>query len=187
MLYRPYICPFNEILNIIPTQSSIFDIGCGSGTFLSLCAGFVSPKKLGGIEISETLVNNAKILLAEFDVLSSTRVYDGIVFPEEMKEYEIITLIDVLHHVPKEQQNNFLEQVFLKSKSGATFILKDIDASSALVYANKIHDLILSKEVGHEWKSITAEEKLRSIGFKIVSVKKQRMFWYPHYTIVCTK
>ena len=119
VLYRPYICPFDDLLNIIPANSSIFDIGCGSGTFLSLCAGFTSPKKLGGIEISQTLIDNAKSLLITFNIPSNVSVYDGKVFPDEMAEYDVITLIDVLHHVPIEQQDKFLEQIFQKNKSGS--------------------------------------------------------------------
>jgi 2-polyprenyl-3-methyl-5-hydroxy-6-metoxy-1,4-benzoquinol methylase len=187
VLYRPYICPFDDLLNIIPPQKSIFDIGCGSGTFLSLCAGFTNPTKLGGIEISATLIENAKILLRKFNIPSSVTVFDGAVFPEEINQYDVITLIDVLHHVPKAQQEIFLTTIFDKMKSGATFILKDIDAASIFVYTNKVHDLLLAKEIGHEWKASRVEEKLKKLGFIIKSTSKKRMLWYPHYTIVVEK
>lgn len=44
----------------IPMQ---FYIGCGSGQFLLLLSKFTKAMKLGGIEISSTLINNAKDLL----------------------------------------------------------------------------------------------------------------------------
>ncbi len=187
VLYRPYICPFDDLLNLFPSQKSIFDIGCGSGTFLSLCAEFVKPVKIGGIEISKILIDNAQVLLNKFDIPISVNVYNGKDFPDEIKEYDIITLIDVLHHVPKNQQTEFLKKIHDKMKSGGTFILKDIDASSSLVYANKIHDLLLSKEIGNELKMVDAEALLKGFGFRIRSVTKKRMLWYPHYTIVCEK
>ncbi len=187
VLYRPYICPFDDLLNIIPPQKSIFDIGCGSGTFLSLCAGFVNPVKIGGIEISKDLIDNANVLLNKFNIPTSVNVYNGKNLPEAIKEYDIITLIDVLHHVPKGQQEFFLGQIHHKMKPGAIFILKDIDGSSVFVYTNKLHDLLLAKEIGNELKLNTIEEKLKELGFKIKSLTKKRMLWYPHYTIVCEK
>lgn len=187
VLYRPYICPFDDLLNTIPENSSIFDIGCGSGTFLSLCAGFTAPKKLGGIEISQALINNAEVLLSNFNIPSSLAVYNGKDLPSEVAEYDVITMIDVLHHIPKLQQENFLSQIFQKAKAGTTFILKDIDASSFFVYTNKLHDLILSQEIGHELKAKAVMEKLQEIGFQIKATSSKQMLWYPHYTIVCEK
>jgi len=35
-------------------------------------------------------------------------------------------------------------------RKGGQFVLKDIDASSPLVYFNKLHDLILNKQYPHE-------------------------------------
>ena len=187
VLYRPYICPFDDLLNLIPAGNSIFDIGCGSGTFLSLCAKFTAPVKIGGIEISKILIDNANVLLNKFNIPISVNIFNGKDLPDELKEYDIITLIDVLHHVPKDQQEQFLEKIYDKMRSGGIFILKDIDASSLLVYANKVHDLFLAKEIGHELKATFVEEKLKKLGFRIKSVTKKRMLWYPHYTIVCEK
>src|SRR5687767_5250391 len=36
--FRPYICPFEELLPIVPTGSSVLDVGCGAGLFLGLLA-----------------------------------------------------------------------------------------------------------------------------------------------------
>jgi 2-polyprenyl-3-methyl-5-hydroxy-6-metoxy-1,4-benzoquinol methylase len=38
IVYRPYIWPLNELLNEIPKNKSVFDIGCGSGQFALLIA-----------------------------------------------------------------------------------------------------------------------------------------------------
>jgi len=186
-VYRPYICPFDQILNLIPPESKVFDIGCGSGSLLSLIDHFCKPEKLGGIEIDDVLVENAKLLLSSSPVPVSVYKYDGITIPEEIKEYDIITMIDVFHHVPKSIQITFFDQLYQKMSIGSVLIYKDIDAESVFVYANKLHDMVLAGEIGNEWKAKDVAANLKKSGFACSGIIYKHMIFYPHYTIVATK
>jgi len=186
-VYRPYICPFDQILNLIPPESKVFDIGCGSGSLLSLIDHFCKPEKLGGIEIDDVLVENAKLLLSSSPVPVSVYKYDGITIPEEIKEYDIITMIDVFHHVPKSIQITFFDQLYQKMSKGSVLIYKDIDAESVFVYANKLHDMVLAGEIGNEWKAKDVAANLKKSGFACSGIIYKHMIFYPHYTIVATK
>ena len=186
-VYRSYICPFDQILNLIPPESKVFDIGCGSGSLLSLIDHFCKPEKLGGIEIDDVLVENAKLLLSSSPVPVSVYKYDGITIPEEIKEYDIITMIDVFHHVPKSIQITFFDQLYQKMSKGSVLIYKDIDAESVFVYANKLHDMVLAGEIGNEWKAKDVAANLKKSGFACSGIIYKHMIFYPHYTIVATK
>ncbi len=71
---------------------------------------------------------------------------------------------------------------------GGFFVLKDINVENPfLCFCNKIHDLILSGEMGSELTVSQASRELNSLGFKIDSVEKRIMFVYPHYTIISKK
>lgn len=188
--YRPYICPFSELLAYIPDNANVFDIGCGSGMFLSLVANYKRPNSLGGIEISETLINNAQQLLTDLNKNTPLflRVFNGSVLPDEIANYDFVFLIDVIHHVPRNEQYSFLKKIYEKMKLGATLIFKDIDAENVILSKfNKLHDLLLSGEIGHELRSKTVKQELNNIGFKTSEIIKKRMLVYPHYTIVCKK
>lgn len=188
IVYRPYICPFDKLLAQIPPQSKVFDIGCGSGMFLFLVGEFCSPALLGGIEISAELIKNAEILLNKFDTKHAVSVYDGTNIPDDINNYDILVMIDVLHHIPVVMQEAFLAQIYQKMKVGAKFIFKDIDAGQPFWCTfNKIHDLVFSQEIGNEWSCDSFIEKSKKIGFKIESTEKQRTFVYPHYTVIMTK
>ncbi len=186
-IYRPYICPFHDLLNYIPHNTSLFDVGCGAGSFLSLFSNFNNPSKIAGIEIAENLINDARSLLSKFSIEQQIYKYDGTNIPDEIAEYDYVSMIDVYHHIPLKIQENFMKQLYTKMKPGAILVFKDINAASPWVLANKMHDLILSKEIGNEISMNKALNLLKNIGLEIVRSEKKRMFVYPHFTIYAKK
>ncbi len=187
--YRPLICPFNMVLKQIEEKKSIFDIGCGSGQFLLILAEFMKPSKLGGIEISSELVNNAKNILFAYNgsIPVDISTFDGESIPDNIYKYDIVTLLDVLHHVPREKQVSFLRQIVSRMKPGANLILKDINREFPMVWVNKIHDLMLSGEIGHEIHYKKVVSLLKDVKLEIISVEKTNKLWYPHYVIKAIK
>jgi 2-polyprenyl-3-methyl-5-hydroxy-6-metoxy-1,4-benzoquinol methylase len=186
-VYRPYICPFDDILNSLPNNLSLFDVGCGSGSFLSIINEFKSPSKLAGVEISNDLVENAKSLFKSKNIQTDIYKYDGTNIPEQLNEYDYVSMIDVFHHIPPAVQDAFMLQLFQKMKSNSTLIFKDIDKSSIFVLFNKLHDLLLSSEIGNEISVNSASDLLKKAGFTIESVSTRQMLVYPHYTIIAKK
>lgn len=189
IVYRPYICPFDALLGYIRDGEKIMDIGCGSGQFALLAAEFTKPKAISGIEIDPRLVRNANQLLQKYTAETEInfQVYDGMSLPDNLNEFDTVFMIDILHHIPVAQQNDFLMQVFEKMRKGSRLILKDIDADNLLFLANKLHDLILSGNTGHELKGLVIEAILKRIGFDITHKSNRLMFWYPHITFIATK
>ncbi len=187
--YRPYICPLGDLLDILPEKAAVFDIGCGNGMFLSLVSKFKYPHLLGGIEISDTLISNAKRVLQENTSISTTlTTFNGKDIPETVSLYNYIFLIDVLHHVPKQDQVTFLQEIYNKMAPGTKLVLKDIDAGQPILTSfNKLHDFVCAGEIGNEMVAETAEQELKKIGFITSSLTKKRMLVYPHYTIICQK
>ncbi len=187
--YRPVICPFDMLLAYTEGQTSAFDIVCVSGQFVSVLARFSSIEKIKCIEISETLVRNAREVNRQFSEKKkiSFEVFDGVTLPDDIAEYDIVFLIDVLHHVPKNAQRTFVRTIKEKMRPGAMLVLKDIDASSPFVFFNKLHDLVFSKEIGHEMKHSELVNYMKELGFTITESFTKRMFVYPHYFVVVTK
>lgn len=193
IIYRPYITPFVDILNLLPAQSKIFDIGCGNGALLNLIYQTKNPLKIGGVEISKKLVENATELLNQTEINKGDNIaeininqYDGINLPN-LSDYDFVLLVDVIHHIPKSQLKKFFIVLKQNMKPGATLILKDIDAGKPiLVLFNKLHDFIVSQEIGNEISQNNAENILIESAFKIKSASYLRMLWYPHYTILAT-
>lgn len=187
--YRPIICPFDDLLSYVGENNAVFDIGCGSGQFCSLVAEFTKANKIKGIEISKRLVNNAIEINADLKEQKQLQfaVFDGRKLPDDMKEYDVIYLIDVIHHVPQQYQNDFIAEIYNKMKKGATFVLKDINGAHPFVVLNKLHDIVFAGEIGKEMKPKQVHHLLQNVGFSIVEEKKETIFIYPHYFFICIK
>ncbi len=186
--YRSLICPFTELIGMVKPGEKAGDVGCGSGQFLLLLTRFSSPSFVYGIEITPRLIENANSLFADQRPGSyEFNTFDGNTFPDKLGEMDIIFLIDVLHHVPPGAQSDFIRNLAAKMKPGARLILKDINASSPLVYANRLHDTIFGGGRGHELKMNDAKKLLESCGLQITSASKRTMYVYPHYTFVAQK
>ena len=189
IVLRPLIFPMDDLLAQVKKEDTVFDIGCGSGQFLLLVAEFVKAKSLFGIEIHDRLVNNAKNLFDKFqkDADATFEKYDGTQIPEQIKNFDKVFLNDVLHHIPKKQQSTFIGNLHKAMGSGSKFVLKDMNAATPLVFFNKMHDLVFSREIGNEISVKKAAQLLEENGFVIESQMKKRIFWYAHYIIVCKK
>lgn len=190
MINRPRICPFDDLLALLPQGRRVLDIGCGHGAFLLLLARYREPSHLLGLDINPAAVRCARRLLARCPFAESYGVetYDGLRLPSSVQTAEYVFLIDVLHHVPKVSQKAFLGGLFHEMQSGATLVMKDIDAANRLLAKfNLMHDLIVARQIAHTMSVYQAEQLLSDIGFVIGSAKKQRRLCYPHYTIVARK
>ncbi len=186
--YRSLICPFISLIQMVKPGEKAGDIGCGSGQFLLLLSRFARPSYLFGIEITQRLIDNANRLFSDQPADSyGFSTYDGVTFPERIKEMDVVFLVDVLHHVPKKHQESFLQNLSLILKPGARLVLKDINAASPLVYFNKLHDLIFAREIGNEMSMKRAKQLLEDNGLQIIEQDKRTMYVYPHYTIVAKK
>lgn len=187
--YRPLICPFTDLLNYVKDGDRVGDLGCGSGQFLLLVSQFTKPSSVCGIEITERLVNNARELFAseankvpfEFHVYKDLQPYDY------LRNCNLVFVIDVIHHVPRQLQKQFMKMLFDAISPGTRVVFKDIDRASVFVLFNKLHDLVFSGEIGKELSFSEAETLAKATGFEVTEKSKKQTFVYPHYFLILKK
>ncbi len=183
------MCPFNELLSYAKPTDAVYDIGCGSGQFAALIANFTDVKTIKGIEVDEHLVRNAAQLNKRFekDKNISFSYFSGSEIPADIRNYDLIYMVDVYHHIPKNIRENFMKQIYDQMKPGARLMLKDIDGGSPFIPFNKLHDLIFAQELSREISFASALQLLTSLGFKITEARKKNILVYPHYFILAEK
>lgn len=187
--YRPYVCPFDELLDYTKPKHAVYDIGCGSGQFCALIANFTDAKIIKGIEIDKHLVRNAKELHKPFKKSKDITFayFSGSKVPNDISKYDLVYMIDVYHHIPTHIRDDFMKQIYEKMKPGARIVFKDINAGSPFIPFNKLHDLFFAQEYPREISLYSAIQLLTSLGFKITEARKKQVFVYPHYFIVAQK
>lgn len=179
---RPIISPISCVLTFIPKKSKLLDIGCGNGTLIYLISKFNKIDYAYGYDISKQAIKNS--LLANTNVDKYQISYKKI----QPKNFNIITLLDVIHHIPKHKQDDFLKKIISSMDIGATFIVMDINASNMIGrWSNQLHDLIISKEWVHPKKMQDMLYVLECLGLKVIHKSKHQSFWYSHYIIVAKK
>jgi 2-polyprenyl-3-methyl-5-hydroxy-6-metoxy-1,4-benzoquinol methylase len=187
--YRPYVCPFDELLAYAHPEDTVYDIGCGSGQFAALVANFTDVETIKGIEVDKHLVQNAKEINKRFgkNKKMSFSYFSGSVIPKDIGKYDLIYMIDVYHHIPLKIRDDFMKQIYSKMKPGARLMFKDINAGSPFIPFNKVHDMVFAQEYPHEISFYKAVQLMTSLGFKIIEGRKKRVFIYPHYFILAQK
>ena len=84
---------------------------------------------MSGVEIDEKLVSLAKANLNLFNNSTLIETFNGLDFPNSIRDFDFITLNDVFHHIPACKRSLFLDNLFKSMKPGSFLIFKDINLS----------------------------------------------------------
>ena len=182
--YRPYICPLDLVLSQIPEGARLYDIGCGSGVLLYLASKLRSVKVAHGYDVSLEAVRASKAFDLEPQKFQVVHMH-----PEEtpppLSGYDTVSMVDVLHHIPLDRQDDFLRKTIANMNSGARLIIKDIEGAKILgAICNQLHDLLLSREWVHHRRSKDIRKVLQSTGATVSQPVLRWTLWYPHFQIV---
>jgi 2-polyprenyl-3-methyl-5-hydroxy-6-metoxy-1,4-benzoquinol methylase len=183
--WRPYICPFESLLKHVHEGSRVLDVGCGSGLLLSLAAGVgIQFEGVGfdvsrqGIELATRMTRRAASI-APNAKLSFQRL--DIDAPWPPGEFDVVFLVDVLHHVPSHSQRPFFERVMAKVRQGGILVYKDMCLRPWwMAQANRIQDMLVAREWICYAPVHTVENWGTSSGMRIVLQEDVRRLWCGH-------
>jgi 2-polyprenyl-3-methyl-5-hydroxy-6-metoxy-1,4-benzoquinol methylase len=181
---RPYICPFSEIIEAIPAGSRLLDVGCGSGLLVGLLASVNRVELAVGFDSSAPAVAAARVALKNLDPDQRQRVEVRMLSVEEPwpeGEFDVVTIVDVVHHIPRKFQRDVLRQAAAKLSPGGLLLYKDI-APRPLWRAtmNRLHDMVVVREWSKYVSAESVREWLEDEGCSQVSRTHIDMLWYRH-------
>ena len=185
---RPYICPIDEVLTLVPAGSSVLDVGCGTGGLLFQIAQFKGLASGIGIDTQDASIIVANSVAQEtqrqeirFHCLKSTAEWPA-------GPFDVVSVIDVLHHIPLAQQDTFLEACVQRVRPGGLFVYKDM-AETPPFFAlwNRAHDLILARQWIHYYPFAQACNVVTRAGFDVLQRKSIRRLVYQHELLVARR
>ena len=182
--YRPYLCPFHVLMEHVPQDCSVLDVGCGGGLWLLLLSRSGRISSGVGFDVRADKTESANSIKNEDDNLEFIQL--GIDDNWPNGSFDCLTMIDVLHHVPLEQHNDFLGRI--EQARAKRIVFKDIDPASGFKsFMNTVHDVVLSHQVPKYSKRAGVVECFEGMGYAIVENLRCDMLWYSHYLIVAEK
>ena len=182
---RPSICPIERLLREIPPGSRVLDIGCGAG--LLLVAGASSGRVASGcgLDINERSLAQARRALAQIGSLAAIRFESAP--PESLPRgaFDVVTLIDVLHHVPPAEQRRFFAAAAARVRPKGLLVYKDMcERPWWKAWGNRLHDLLLARQ----WiQYVPLAEVIgwaAEAGFTVLRKEEYTRFWYGHELLV---
>jgi SAM-dependent methyltransferase len=182
---RPSICPIEALLAHIPPGSRVLDIGCGAG--LLLLAGASSGRIAGGygVDINANALAAARSALAQLGKGADITFKVATMQDLPAGPFDVVTVIDVMHHVNPEEQREFFAAAAAKVRPGGILLYKDMCASPWWKASmNRLHDLVLARQWIHYAPLAEVIGWARALDFSVAWKEQYSRFWYGHELLV---
>lgn len=185
-LLRLKLSPIMQIERYVPKERNILDLGCGSGIFAYILYLGSPDREVLGVDISSKRIEVAKAYLNKYPQI---KFIVGDVNSVSFEDFGIITLIDLLHHMPFEEQESLLLKVYKKLYSGGLLLIKDLEKYPYWKYVFHYIQDSISYKGGKLYFRSRGEmvNLLNDIGFQTETISMASGYPHPHVLYRCIK
>jgi len=177
---------------LLPAEGRILDVGCGFGLFAAYFAQTQPARRITGVDTNASRIETARKVMAEVgeeghefiagDARDIRKVAAG--------TFDAIYVLDVMHHVPREDQEALLGCLYDLLVPGGVLVVKDITTEPK--FGLKFTELLDRVMVG--WNEPLAYrhhsewgEMLGKLGMRTRAVRVPDILPYPHVVIAAWK
>ena len=184
---RSLLVPFEKLIDYLPEEGILLDLGCGHGLFLALAKVNKQGLQLIGLDLSnEKILAAGKAFNASNCRARQLTVMDISEFPQH--SVDVISIIDVLYLVPIARWDGILNKCYDCLRPGGKLLLKEMDRSIAwkfaLLYCEETLAVrILGLTLGREFTFPHTDEircRLERAGFEVEEIPLHRRYFVPH-------
>jgi 2-polyprenyl-3-methyl-5-hydroxy-6-metoxy-1,4-benzoquinol methylase len=185
MHYRIVICPFERLIPHVAPGASVLDVGCRSGLFLALLSGTVADVAGVGFDSSVPAIDLA-VRMAEQVKLLELRaelrfIQLDVAAPWPDGLFDVVSLVDVLHHVPPAYQRSVIETATAHVKPGGVLLYKDMANQPAFhAWMNRLHDLVVARQWIHYLPISSVDKWAKEFGLAPTHAETLSRLWYRH-------
>jgi SAM-dependent methyltransferase len=187
-IMRPKLLSVLDLL--LPEEGRILDIGCGFGLFAAYFAQTQPGRRIVGVDPDARRVAMAKRTCDKLGLEGQTFLAGDARTTHVEGEVDAAYVLDVMHHIPREDQLPLLERLRDLLAPHGVLVIKDVTTEPWLgLKFTEVLDRVmvgldepLSYRHHREWGEI-----LRGLGFKVRIVRVPDVLPYPHVVIAATK
>jgi len=184
---RRLIIPFDIVEKYVPKNGTVVDIGCGYGIFANYLALKSTDRNVIGIDLVQKRISIAKKI---YEQSTNLNFFCSNITDTQLPKADVITAIDVLHHIPSyDLQNKLLKSCYLVLNEGGKLILKDLDKKPKWKYLfNFIHDYLMTRGEPVLYQDENSiKNLLKNAGFKLEKIIKIQNYPYAHILFLAQK
>jgi 2-polyprenyl-3-methyl-5-hydroxy-6-metoxy-1,4-benzoquinol methylase len=187
-IMRPKLLSVMDLL--LADEGRILDVGCGFGLFAAYFGQTEPRRRIVGIDPNARRIALAEKVARELG-LRGNEFHVGDVRTVRLNgPFEAAYVLDVMHHIPKDDQLPVLERLRDLLAPGGVLVIKDITTEPRfeLAFTYLLDRLMvgLTEPIAYrhhrEWG-----ELLTKLGFKVRMVRVPDILPYPHVVIAATK
>jgi len=183
--WRPYICPVEILVGLVPEGASVLDVGCGGGLFLGLLHQAGRLGRWLGFDVSRRAIDTARSMaervgqggecsLLTFQCLRVEERWPGGTF-------DVVSIIDVMHHVARSVRHQLFHQAALRVRRGGILLYKDMGQRPRWrALANRVHDLLLAGQWIRHTPIRVVEAWSDAAGLRLEHARRVHRLWYAH-------
>jgi 2-polyprenyl-3-methyl-5-hydroxy-6-metoxy-1,4-benzoquinol methylase len=187
-ILRPKLLSVMDLL--LPDEGRILDVGCGFGLFASYFGQTHPRRRLVGVDPNSRRVELARRSAARLGLRDHHFLVGDVRDAPLPGPFDAAYVLDVMHHLPRENQRSVLERLRAHLLPGGMLVLKDIttEPRSGLLFTHALDRLMvgfrapLAYRHHHEWARMLA-----ALGFKVRMVRVPDILPYPHVVIAAAK
>lgn len=184
---RVRICPVEALLATVPDGAAVFDIGCGAGLLLGLLAPRIASGV--GVDAAAPAIAIARRMILPADQaarLSFAVAAEATAWP--VGPFTVVSLIDVLHHVPASQQRAVVMAAAARVGSGGVLLFKDIPPRPRWrALMNRLHDLVMARQWVNHRSGDEVVAWLEDAGLQVEQRERHDRWWYVHELIIARR
>ena len=188
---RLAICPFDPIIAVVPPESRVLDVGCGEGLLPGLLLNLGRASTAVGIDVNAHRIRNARYM-AETNGLGASAIFQHLrpdaAWPVEDTEnslYDVVTMIDVMHHLKPEMHDSVWHRAAEVLRPGGLLVCKDMAKRPLwMALATRIHDLLFSADWIHYADFENGVRRAREAGLVVQHHVVYSRLWYRHELLV---
>lgn len=180
--YRPFLCPFEVLIEVVPAEARVLDVGCGGGLFLALLAATGRISEGVGFDASQTAIEVAQGLETKFPNGPRIRFEHrgaGETWPADT--FDVVSIVDLMHHVPPAEQEDMLAKAAHHVAPGGLLLYKDVSEGPLWrAWASRLHDLVIARQWINIVPFATVARWAEAAGLKTERHARIDVLWYGH-------